>query len=74
MSFESMESPEIELHNLRNAFEDHRNAFEDHQAEIDRLKKLITELCDVLQNGAVIYPYSCENRDDLLHRAREATK
>jgi len=57
-------------------------------AEIVRLKKvisldavaignknrIITELCDALQNGAVIYPYSCENRDDLLQRAREATR
>jgi hypothetical protein len=36
--------------------------------------QLITELCDALQNGAVIYPYSCEKRDDLVQRAREATR
>jgi hypothetical protein len=36
--------------------------------------RLITELADAIRNGVVIYPYTVEERDDLLQRAREATK
>ena len=39
MSFESMESPELELHNLRNVFEDHRKELAAKDAEIERLKE-----------------------------------
>lgn len=44
MSFESMESPEIELHNLR-------NAFDDHEAEIARLNQVIESERQVAHDG-----------------------
>jgi hypothetical protein len=38
MSFESMESPMLEIQNLRNAFTEHRQTIAEQDAEIERLK------------------------------------
>jgi hypothetical protein len=74
MSLESMESPEIELHNLR-------NAFKDHQAEIERLNelclekdRLITELADALDAYTPDAEGGYRKAKELIQHAREITK
>ena len=43
-------------------------------AEIQRLKKLITELCDALEWWAVQRDYQPDFAQKLIQRAREATR